>query len=356
MRVALIRRFYGTDGGAQRFVERMLAALAETNIKVTLICENAPPDFEGEVVIITTRGSRSNRLIEFNKQTQKILTDRKFDLVQSNEWIEGADLYRLGDGLHSVWLEHWERSQKTLLGRMRARLRRFDSFHKVMIQLEARCMASSNAHYICNSELVASSVREKYADVPDTSIHILRNIVPPVQFCSKPSRVIGFAGVGWERKGLATALQTLVRLPDCTLKVVGRDRHESYYEKLARKLRVSDRVEFLGTLEDMNSFYSSISVLIHPALYDPFPNVTLEALAYGHPVVVSPRTGTSDFSDQPFVFTGTTLDEYEDSLLQAINLPEELRQAASRFALQFDAEYFMGQMTDTLLKVKAQNL
>ena len=84
--------------------------------------------------------------------------------MQSNEWIEGADLYRLGDGLHSVWLEHWERSQKTLMGGIRARLRRFDSFHKAMIQLEA-FLSSPKAHYICNSEMVASSVREKYADV-----------------------------------------------------------------------------------------------------------------------------------------------------------------------------------------------
>ena len=217
-------------------------------------------------------------------------------------------------------------------------------------------MSSPKAHYICNSEMVASSVREKYADVPDSSIHILRNIVPQVKCCSKPSRVIGFVGVGWERKGLATALQLLVRLPGCTLKVVGRDRHENYYKGLAKKLKVSDRVEFLGTLEDMKPFYSSISALIHPALYDPFPNVTLEALAYGHPVVVSSATGTSDFSNQPFVFTGATLDEYEASILEAIDLSVELRQAASRFSLQFDAKYFMEQMTDTLLKVKAQNL
>lgn len=356
MRVALIRRFYGMDGGAQRFVERMLAALAETNIEVTLICENAPPEFEGEVITIATRGSRANRLKEFNKQTQEILSKRVFDLVQSNEWIEGADLYRLGDGLHSVWLEHWERAQKTLLGRIRARLRRFDSFHKAMIQLEARCMTSPNAHYICNSEMVASSVQEKYASVHDTSIHILRNIVPQVTFSSKPSKVIGFVGVGWERKGLSTVLQVLARLPDCRLKVVGRDRHENSYKKLASKLKVSDRVEFLGTLEDMRPFYSSISALILPALYDPFPNVTLEALSYGHPVVVSSETGTSDFSDQPFVFVGRTLDEYEASLLQAINLSEELRQAASHFALHFDAAYFMKQMTETLLKVKAANL
>ena len=84
--------------------------------------------------------------------------------------------------------------------------------------------------------------------------------------------------------------------------------------------------------------------------------MTLEALAYGHPVVVSSATGTSDFSNQPFVFTGATLDEYEASLLHAIDLSVELRQAASRFSLQFDAKYFMEQMTDTLLKVKAQNL
>jgi len=63
---------------------------------------------------------------------------------------------------------------------------------------------------------------------------------------------------------------------------------------LACELGLQDAIEFVGWLEysDLPSFYHSVDVFLHPATWDPYPVVVLEAMASGLPVIGSDGAGS----------------------------------------------------------------
>jgi UDP-glucose:(heptosyl)LPS alpha-1,3-glucosyltransferase len=108
------------------------------------------------------------------------------------------------------------------------------------------------------------------------------------------ARIILFVGSGFERKGVATLLDALARLPGAQLWVVGRDRAQAGFERRARKIGVADRVRFFGPQPDVRPFYGAADLLALPTLYDPFPNAALEALASGLPLVTTTSCGAAE--------------------------------------------------------------
>jgi UDP-glucose:(heptosyl)LPS alpha-1,3-glucosyltransferase len=104
-------------------------------------------------------------------------------------------------------------------------------------------------------------------------------------------------GSGFERKGLATAIEALPRLGDARLIVIGRG-DEARYRALAERLGVGDRVRWLGLRRDVERWYAAADVLVLPARYEPFGNVHLEALASGLSVVTTSAAGGSEIVEE----------------------------------------------------------
>jgi UDP-glucose:(heptosyl)LPS alpha-1,3-glucosyltransferase len=104
-----------------------------------------------------------------------------------------------------------------------------------------------------------------------------------------------FAGSGFERKGLAVAIQALAALGDrgSRLLVLGKG-NRGPWSDLARRLDVADRVVWLGPRPDIERWYAAADVVALPTRYEPFGNVHLEALATGIPVVTTTRAGGAE--------------------------------------------------------------
>ena len=68
---------------------------------------------------------------------------------------------------------------------------------------------------------------------------------------------------------------------DCGLFIAGEGPNRKDLEELVEGLGLGKHVTFLGWLEpdQMEALYIATDVLVHPALWDPFPLVVLEAMS-----------------------------------------------------------------------------
>jgi len=109
--------------------------------------------------------------------------------------------------------------------------------------------------------------------------------------------------VGWlvERKGHHHAIRALRALPNTDLLIVGEGPERTALERLALKEGVSERVRFLGRIDQgrLPEIYNAIDALVLASSREGWANVLLEAMACGTPVVASAVWGTPEVVAAP---------------------------------------------------------
>src|SRR4030043_243083 len=109
-----------------------------------------------------------------------------------------------------------------------------------------------------------------------------------------------FVSHNFRLKGLRYLIRALALIKrkreNVKLLVIGRDRAEPY-RRAAKKLGCEENVLFTGGVRDLERYYASADILVHPTFYDPCSLVVLEALASGLPVVTSRPNGASELLD-----------------------------------------------------------
>jgi UDP-glucose:(heptosyl)LPS alpha-1,3-glucosyltransferase len=237
-----------------------------------------------------------------------MLATQHFDLVQSHERIPCCDLYRAGDGVHREWL----RQRARALGSLGWLFQSLSPYHRYVKQAEYRLFNSPQLKaVICNSEMVKQEIVH-YFRFPAERIHVIysgvdasrfhpglrdryRDVVRAEHGVPAQARLLLFVGSGFQRKGLGPLLVAMASLAtDVHLLVVGKDRNMARYRRLAQRLGLGGRVRLLGPRPDVTPYYGAADVLVLPTLYDPFPNVVLEAMATGLPVVTGIKSGAVD--------------------------------------------------------------
>jgi UDP-glucose:(heptosyl)LPS alpha-1,3-glucosyltransferase len=310
VKLALVRQKYTPYGGAERFVERALAALRAQGADVTVIARN----WQGEAGPGFLRCDpfflgRTWRDAGFARCVQGIIAEGRFDLVQSHERVPGCHIYRAGDGVHATWLELRDR-ERGGTARLATAL---SPWHRYTLAAEAALFRHPDLRaVICNSRMVRDDIAGRFGVAAD-KLHVIHNGVDLVHFhpglrdehrdrlraelgIAGDAPVILFVGSGFERKGVPTLLQALARTArrDAVLLVVGRDRKEAEMRALAERLGLAGRVRFLGGQKDVRPYYGAADGFALPTLYDPMPNAALEALACGLPVVTSATCGAAE--------------------------------------------------------------
>ena len=305
MKLAIVRQKYTPFGGAERFVERALAALTSKGDDVTMVARQ----WQGEA----TNGAHALRLdpfylgrtwrdAGFARAVQRLIAEHRFDLLQSHERIPGCDIYRAGDGVHATWLD-----LRTKPGD------RFAPWHRYTLRAESEMFGHPALRaVICNSRMVRDDIMCRFG-LDAGKLHVIYNGIDLEHFHPRlrdePGRslraksgvdpatpVMLFVGSGYERKGLPTLLHALAKMhrQDARLWVVGRDKQEALMRKLAQTLGVDQRVMFLGPQQDVRPFYGAADVFALPTIYDPLPNAALEALACGLPVLTTSTCGAAE--------------------------------------------------------------
>jgi UDP-glucose:(heptosyl)LPS alpha-1,3-glucosyltransferase len=281
--IAFIRRNWSPTGGAENYLVRLVRKLREKNCQATLICEswNRPPEPFDHIVSLEVEGWGFKKPALFADEANAWLATHPFDLVFSMERGIKADLYRAGDGVHRVWLQHRQEA-KGLSGWFQNNIN-FKNY--TQLQLERVTFHPDNTRcVIANSAMVKADILSCF-DYPESRIETILNGVDIPYFASGDRRkgrealglppdsyVALLVGSGAERKGHAVARHIMDRW---------RDR--------ARLVIINSPPSC-----PMPDVYAAADIFLFPTLYDPFANVTLEAMAAGLPVITTETNGASE--------------------------------------------------------------
>ena len=310
MRLAIIRQRYTPHGGAERFVESALEALLERGVAISLYTRQWPNTRLQLIEPVLCNPFYIGRLWRdwsFARAVCGAVATKAPELVESYERLLCCDVYRAGDGVHRAWLDEWLRDASAF-----KRWRVESSFyHRYLLDIERRLFASPWLRaVICSSKMVRDEIHERFG-LSLEKLPVIYNAVDSAVFSPElkqhradvrqklgvpdTATVFLLVGSGYARKGVATAIQALTKLPsNAYLFVVGRDRSARRYRRLARHLGIARRVVLLGAQDDPRPFYGAADAFVLPTLYDPCPNAALEAMACGLPVVTSTKCGAAE--------------------------------------------------------------
>lgn len=290
MKLALIRRNWSATGGAENYLLRLATRLGGQGFEPHLICESWSGDKGSpftRVHTIPVRGPRSQRPAAFAHGVNERTRQEPFDCILSLERGTRSDLYRAGDGLHRTWLDKRRRIHP-----IRGTLANwFNPKNLTTLLLETRTFHhETTGHIIANSSMVRADIRRRFPRFPESRIHTIPNGVDFDTFANgnrqKGRQALGIGpgkvlfllvGAGAERKGHAQAHEVVNALGSDSAQLIIIDTPPP---------------------RPLPDIYAAADVFILPTLYDPFANVTLEAMAAGLPVITTADNGGSEAIEQ----------------------------------------------------------
>jgi teichuronic acid biosynthesis glycosyltransferase TuaC len=141
-------------------------------------------------------------------------------------------------------------------------------------------------------------------------LHVLRNGVDLVRFRpegrdndrrTRSGFTLLSVGTLKELKGHHLAIEALRELPDARLVIAGEGPQRAQLERLASDIGVASRVELAGPVprERMPSLYAAADALVLASRSEGMPNVVLESLACGVPVIAAAVGGIPEVLRDP---------------------------------------------------------
>lgn len=199
-------------------------------------------------------------------------------------------------------------------------------------------------------------------DIPDSVLHVIYYPVPtepitelsqqPVHhpwLVEKQLPVLLAVGRLEPQKDFATLIRAFQKLDrPARLIILGEGSQRSALEKLIQEADLQEQVELVGYVENPYPYMKHASTLVMSSLYEGFPNVLVEALACGCPVVSTDcPTGPSEILDNgrygKLVSVGDT-DALAKAISETLNSPpdpEFLKQRVKAFPPDMIADQYL---------------
>jgi UDP-glucose:(heptosyl)LPS alpha-1,3-glucosyltransferase len=309
-------------GGAETYIADLARRLAGDGHEVHLYaCRwdvSALPDNLHFHRLPTPWGPRFIRPWRFAASCAKALSNAEPHVSIGFNKTWGQDVQYLLAGLHVASAEHNLRKHAQPVTRGLARgMKWLDLAHLSFTLLERRQYLEHHPLVIVNSGMVREHCR-RYYSMDGDDIRVVPCAIDPGRFAQpdRPRRrqefrqewgiqpedsVALFVAMNYRLKGLEPLLHAVALLPKrerFRLLVIGNPRTGSY-QRLARRLGITDSVRFLGPRSDVHHCFFAADFLAHPTFYDPCSLVVLEALACGLPVITSRYNGAAELLNTP---------------------------------------------------------
>lgn len=218
--------------------------------------------------------------------------------------------------------------------------------------------------YVCVSKSVADFSHNE-GGLPSEKLWVIPNGID-VQKYPAPSaadfaslgvasgrRVVTYVGRLEPQKGLSWLLETasgwLNRLPDCDLVLVGKGPDRQELEQGCQRLGLSSRVHFAGWRKDIREILAASSLLVLPSRWEGMPNVVLQAMASGLPVLATDVEGVRELlgpqADAQTVPYGDT-EAWTARILELLADPECAAQLGRKNRLRAEQEFSLDRMVN----------
>ena len=362
MKIALVHKQFTLRGGTERYLVGLACYLADREHEVHVFCDKVDPVLSG-IRGIKFHKLRIPRLGGFVKVLGFWLTALRnvksadFDVVHGFGRTTGHHLLRAGGGCHKAYFLGVLARAKTAWERFRLR---FDPRQWLMLWIERRQLSDPATRKLMVVSARSRQELETHYPVREGLLQVVHNGVDTQRFHPKNRRlffleareefhlvpedtVMLFVGGDFERKGLDSAIRVLAALQersDLKLLVVGHDRRFERFMGLAQQLGVLEQVHLTGVLDRIERVYATADLLLLPTRYDPFANVTLEALASEVPVVTTGTNGAAEVLGSCESVSIIEDPEDVEGMVSAVRAfldhpdQERLRKAAREAALQ----------------------
>jgi UDP-glucose:(heptosyl)LPS alpha-1,3-glucosyltransferase len=346
--VVLLKSRSGGQGGLEKYASRIARAFVEKGAKVSILTTGDA--LQSEIPVFSTKTipwPAFVRMEQFDSFVQSWLKKNKADLVFGMDRNRFQTHFRAGNGVHAAYLE----SRILTEGRLKALLCQCNPLHLKILELEKAAFENPALQKLfTNSHMVRNQVLERYNTDPK-KVQVIHNGVEwhemEADFDNWPqgkTRALQkfnlnpnyfhllFIGNGYLRKGLDRLLLALsqLKMREFHLSVIGKDNQMDLFRAKAVQLGLKDHVQFFGPSQEIRLFYQLADALIIPSFYDPFANVTVEALAMGLFVVSSKHNGGHEIltpQNGAVIEDLLSTDAMVDALQRAIQHKKNLVQA-----------------------------
>ena len=145
----------------------------------------------------------------------------------------------------------------------------------------------------------------------------------PTPTTNKPFRILFLGRLDWE-KHIHNLLRAVAKFPpeiEYFVEIAGNGSQKKYLTELAKELKISDRVTFLGHIseEELPLAYERATVFAMPSIAELQSIATMEAMASGRPVVAANAMALPHLvhdGDNGYLFEPDDVDDFSECLLR----------------------------------------
>ena len=204
-----------------------------------------------------------------------------------------------------------------ILGRIAGRIARVPIIISSVRVIEAprakhlidRLTAPLTTHYLAVSQAARNHTIQHAKISPSKIVTIYNGIKCNGEYTEKPiwrsmlslsprDVLLGLVGRFHKQKGHIVLLKALpfilAQAPHTHVLFCGEGREEARLKVMVQDLGLTGHVHFVGLIENAYQMLSQIDIVVVPSLWEGMPNVVLEAMAAGRPVVASNVAGMDE--------------------------------------------------------------
>lgn len=178
--------------------------------------------------------------------------------------------------------------------------------------------------------------------IPNPCLYPLPEKTPIIDknyFMKKNLKYVIAVGRFDDQKGFKNLLNVFIKISkikkDWNLIIMGDGFLRSKLQETISENNLHDRVFLPGRAGNISSFYNNADIFVLSSLYEGFPNVLIEAMSYGLPVVsTNCNAGPSDIISHNINGFLISLDDFENELFNKLIKLMEDKKLRSKFSIE----------------------